>query len=184
MWCPITRSTGRTGSSSVACISSQPPSRSRCSSQVGPPGAALDAHHAVRPAAGVVLGAVAQRDRPQRAHPEAGVGQPPLPVEGHDRDGVRARRRERVADPAELAYGVVPQPLRRGREQRGVLEAVAAAAPAARTSSCTAGSPTPAWSSSSTSMLSKVKARTCASCSSPSASRLGGARRATPSRSR
>ena len=38
------------------------------------------------------------------------------------------RRELRVADPAEPALHVVPEPLERGREEHAVLEAVAAAA--------------------------------------------------------
>ena len=47
-------------------------------------------------------------------------------VERHDHDGVRAGLLVRVADPAEPPLHGVAEPLERRREQRCVLEAVAA----------------------------------------------------------
>ena len=62
----------------------------------------------------------------QGTHPEAGIAEQSLVVERHDHDGVRAGLAVRVADPAEPPLHGVAEPLERGREQRSVLEAIAA----------------------------------------------------------
>ena len=74
----------------------------------------------------VVLGAVHERNRAQGAEPEAGIAEQLLVVERHDHDGVRAGLLVRVADTAEPPLHGVAEPLERRREQRSVLEAIAA----------------------------------------------------------
>src|SRR6478735_9418699 len=82
--------------------------------------------HTQRAAAVVVFCAVDERDRAQGAHPEAGVAEQLLIVERHDHDGVRARLLVRVAHTAEPPFDGVAEPLECGREERSVLEAIAA----------------------------------------------------------
>ena len=81
----------------------------------------------------VVLGAVCQRDRPHQADAEAGVAQQALAVEHDLDDHVGASllaARGGVADPSQVPSDLVAQPFEGGGEDRAVLEAVAAAAPA------------------------------------------------------
>ena len=73
-----------------------------------------------------VLRALDQRDRPEHAHPEPGVAEELLTVDGHHHDAVRARL---PSDTTEPALDGVAQTLENRREQDGVLEAVAAPAP-------------------------------------------------------
>ena len=129
-WWPIAMSTVRTGSSSVVCMSSQPADALPPQLPARPARPLLDPAHLVAPQPAVEPGAVGERNRRERRYPDARVGEVADAVEGDDDAEVGARRDLRVADPPQPELGLVAQPLDHGVEQAGVLEAVAAAAPA------------------------------------------------------
>ena len=77
----------------------------------------------------LVLGVVDHGYGSQEAHPEAGVAQHSLTVENHLDHHVGAPllgTRVRVTDPTQVPPDLVPEPFQSGREDRAVLEAVAA----------------------------------------------------------
>ena len=75
----------------------------------------------------LVGGPVRQRNRPEQAEAETGVGQQSLAVHGHHDHRVRPGGQQRIAHPSQPTLDLIPEPLQGRREQRAVLEAVPAA---------------------------------------------------------